>query len=266
MAIIETLELRFQASMGDLNAQLNGLAERIGQLSAAFEGGQTDLAAGAAGMIAAVASALQSNAALSAAPAAAAEGMRARFVQGLIAGQADAAKAAQTIVRSANFSNAGASAQARSAGLALGQGFAGGISSSYGAVMSAANRIANAAVARIRSALKIHSPSKVSWEMGGFFGEGFAEGICASVRMAQQSVGALSAAALDALPSRAADMDLPDMDADGLVGSMGRAVQDALGGTKLVIPMYVDGMKLGEASIQGINRVTRSTGRMMLEI
>lgn len=266
MAIIETLELRFQASMGDLSAQLDGLAERIGQLSAAFEGGQTELAAGAAGMIAAVASALQNNAALSAAPLAAAEGMRARFILGLLAGQADASKAAQAIVRSANFSNVSASAQARSAGLALGQGFAGGISSSYGAVMSAANCIANAAVARIRSALKIHSPSKVSWEMGGFFGEGFAEGICASIRMAQQSVSTLSSGALDALSSRTADMNLPDMDANGLIGSMGRAVQDALGGTQLVIPMYVDGMKLGEASIHGINRVTRSTGRMMLEI
>ena len=44
------------------------------------------------------------------------------------------------------------------------------------------------------------------------------------------------------------------------------AVEAALGGTELVIPLQVDGMKLGEASIRGINRVTRSAGRLLLEI
>ena len=44
------------------------------------------------------------------------------------------------------------------------------------------------------------------------------------------------------------------------------AVQRALGGMNLTVPLYVDGMKLGEASIRGINAVTRSAGRVLLEI
>ena len=46
----------------------------------------------------------------------------------------------------------------------------------------------------------------------------------------------------------------------------GTAVQRALGGVNLTVPLYVDGMKLGEASIRGINAVTRSAGRVLLEI
>ena len=34
----------------------------------------------------------------------------------------------------------------------------------------------------------------------------------------------------------------------------------------ITIPLSVDGMKLGEASIRGINAVTRSAGRLLLEI
>jgi len=47
---------------------------------------------------------------------------------------------------------------------------------------------------------------------------------------------------------------------------MRSAVDEALGSTSLVIPLNVDGVKLGEASIRGINRVTRAAGRVLLEI
>ena len=44
------------------------------------------------------------------------------------------------------------------------------------------------------------------------------------------------------------------------------AVERALGGMQLTVPLNVDGMKLGEASIRGINAVTRSAGRVLLNI
>ena len=54
---------------------------------------------------------------------------------------------------------------------------------------------------------------------------------------------------------------------DGGIGSTVRgAVQGALGDGSIVVPLYVDGVKLGEAAIRGINRVTRSAGRVLLEI
>lgn len=265
MAVVETLEVRFQANMGNLAEQLNGLSGRVMQLNSAFENGRMSLGASAQGMIAAVADALKNGAAGSAAPGEAGRSLVNGFAQALIAGMPRAASSAGMLAQAADFSNASALASARSAGSALGQGFANGISSSYGAVMAAANRIASAAVARIRSALKIHSPSRVSHELGGYFGEGFAEGIYASVRTAQQSVGALSEGAVSALAAPAA-YALPAMDTGGLAATVQQAVQDALGGTSIVVPLHVDGMKLGEASIRGINRVTRSAGRLMLEI
>lgn len=134
-----------------------------------------------------------------------------------------------------------------------------------GAVMAAANQVASAATNRIRSALKIHSPSKVSFELGEYFGAGFAGGVAASIQQVQAGAREMSAGAAASLNPQAARIS-GEMDFGGMAAAMQRAVQDALGGTNLVVPLHVDGVKLGEASIRGINRVTRSAGRLMLEI
>lgn len=264
MAVVETLEVRFQADMSGLSTQLKQLTMQVGGLSEALNAGRINLAGCAAGLIQAVADGLRSGAGMSIAPAEAGNTLTGRFAEALLGGRSAAAAAARQVSAAASFSDAGAVSAAYSAGAALGQGFANGISSKHGAVMSAVNRIVNAAISRIRSALSIHSPSKVSFELGGFFGEGFADGIYASVQAAQKSVQALSDGAVGTLGTAYAAPAA--MDAGGLAGMMRSAVSDALGGTSIVIPLQVDGMKLGEASIQGINRVTRSTGRIMLEI
>lgn len=152
-----------------------------------------------------------------------------------------------------------------SAGASLSQGFANGILSRKGAVIAAANQVASAATSRIRSALKIHSPSKVSFELGEYFGAGFAGGVAASIQQVQAGAREMSAGAAASLSPQAAHVG-GEMDFGGMAAAMQRAVQDALGGTNLVVPLHVDGVKLGEASIRGINRVTRSAGRLMLEI
>lgn len=265
MAIVETLEVRFQAQMGDLAAQLNGLSDRFLNLSAALDAGQSKLSGGAAGMIRTVGEALTGGASASAAPGEAGKILSDGFAAAILSGQANAANAARQLSRSASFADAAAVTAAVGAGKNLGAGFARGIASTRSTVLAAADRIASAAVARIRSALRIHSPSKIAWEMGVYFGEGFAEGIAASVHMAETGAGALGASAVHALG--AAPVHVPaDTGSGGLSLQMKEAVQEALGNTSIVIPMYVDGMKLGEASIRGINRVTRSTGRLMLEI
>ena len=265
MAIVETLEVRFQAQMGDLAAQLNGLSDRFLNLSTALDAGRTRLSSGAAGMIRAVGAALTSGAAASAAPAQAAGSLNTGFVQALLSGQGSAADAARQVCRAAGFDDASAVSAAVNAGKNLGAGFARGISATRSTVLAAADRIASAAVARIRSALRIHSPSKVAWEMGGYFGEGFARGIAASVSMAEAGAAALGAGA-QAVLGEAGMLRASELESGGMAAQLRTAVQDALGGTSIVIPLHVDGMKLGEASIRGINRVTRSTGRMMLEI
>lgn len=153
-------------------------------------------------------------------------------------------------------------AEATAAGAQLGQGFANGISSKYGAVMAAANRLANAAVSRIRSALSIHSPSKVTYALGEYFGDGFLEGISASISAAERSAAQMSGAAAGMLRI-GTDAEL---DVGGMKETMRSALGEALGGTNLNVTLEVDGMRLGEASIRGINRVTRSAGRVLLEI
>ena len=75
---------------------------------------------------------------------------------------------------------------------------------------------------------------------------------------------ALGGAAMTGLQSAS----LPEMDArgDGVAEMVRGAVNSALGNVQLTIPLNVDGMKLGEASIRGINAVTRSAGRVLLNI
>lgn len=264
MAVVETLEVRFQADMGNLSAQLKQLTAQLDGLSAALDTKKGSLTQNAAGLIAGVADGLRMGAAMTSAPTEAGNALSDQFTMAILNGRAGVAGAARQVSSAAQFSNAGALAAAHSAGAALGQGFANGIAGKYGTVMSAVNRIVNAAISRIRSALSIHSPSKVSFELGGFFGEGFADGIYASIRRTEESVAALSVGAQTALSVQAAEPAQESV--TGLAGMMRSAVNDALDGTNIVIPLHVDGMKLGEASIQGINRVTRSMGRVMLEI
>lgn len=260
MAVIETLEIRFQADMGKLSGELEGLAGRIDGLGQALEAGKVNLSSSAAGLIQSIAAALRSGALASTAPQEAGNALVRQFSSALSGGTAQASLAARSVSAAAKFSNSGAVSAARSAGAALGQGFANGISSKYGAVMQAANRIANAAVSRIRSALSIHSPSRVSFQLGGWFGEGFAGGVLDSLDQVERSAAALSQGASNFLARQSAL--LPEIEgASAALG--GRAIPQDM---NITIPMYVDGMKLGEASIRGINQVTRSAGKVLLEI
>lgn len=266
MAVVETLEIRFRADMGALNAQLSALSTRIGSLGKAMSSGKADLSARAAEMVRGMGEALCACAGSNAAAGAAGSLMAGRFAQGVLSGSGLARGAAQQLCAAAKINSSGAAAAAHSAGAAVGQGFANGISGKYGAVMAAANRIANAAVSRIRSALSIHSPSKVTYGLGSFFGEGFAEGVCDSIHMAEESAAALSAGAAQSLRRNAGGEENSWSAGEGLPNLVRAAVAEAMGGTEIVIPLNVDGMKLGEASIRGINLVTRSAGRVLLEI
>lgn len=64
-----------------------------------------------------------------------------------------------------------------SAGYYAGIGFANGLASSAGSIYAIANSIANNVVNTIRRALDIHSPSRATFALGGFTGEGFVNGM-----------------------------------------------------------------------------------------
>ena len=87
-------------------------------------------------------------------------------------------------------------------------------------------------------------------------------GIGGSVAEVERAADALSGAAMDGLSAPS----LEGVSGGGTAQSVLTAVERALGGVNVVIPLNVDGMKLGEASIRGINAVTKSAGRVLLNI
>lgn len=75
----------------------------------------------------------------------------------------------------------------RLSGAYFSQGIALGIQSGRSRVIAAAIAVAQAAANAVRSVLKIHSPSGVGMELGGYFGQGFEMGITSSLRSAVES-------------------------------------------------------------------------------
>lgn len=80
----------------------------------------------------------------------------------------------------------------RSAGYNAGMGFYNGLASTQGSIMGLANSIAYSVSQRIRSALRIHSPSRVMMDLGSYAGEGLAVGLDKSRKYVNNAVDGLS--------------------------------------------------------------------------
>lgn len=233
---LETLKIQFQAETGSLEGKLSSLTGQLDGFSARL----TDTIDRAA---------------------ASGSGLADAFAGGIIGRAASAKQAAGRVANSARFSSSAAIKSARSAGANLTAGFAAGISSKSSAVSSAVRRIVNQATSQMRTLLDIHSPSRVAARFGSYFGEGFALGIQDSVSQVARAASDISAAATGGLSAV-----LPGNVRNATPTDINAAVNAALGNVNLTIPLNVDGVKLGEASIRGINAVTRSAGRLLLNI
>lgn len=234
MSVLETLEIHFSADLSGVTAQLVGLSAQLaGVSSQALSTAGSMRSAGAL-----LAGSLRDGLA---------SGLPSVLMQGRTAGS-----------QYASGARAGLSG-AKGAGYQLSAGMAAGIRSGRSAVTSAVSAVVSAALSRMRSLLKIHSPSRVTRGLGGYFGEGFAEGILGTVSLAERAAGSLSGSALNGLTA------MPEAEA-GMDARVRSAVESALGGVQLTVPLVVDGMKLGEASIRGINAVTKSAGKVLLNI
>ena len=233
---LETLKIQFQAETGSLEGKLSALT---GQLTG-FSARLTDTIDRAA---------------------AAGSNLADAFAGGITSRASAAKQAANRVASSARFSNSAAIKSARSAGANLTAGFAAGISSKSSAVSSAVRRIVNQATSQLRTLLDIHSPSRVAARFGSYFGEGFALGIRDSVSQVARAASDIGAAATGGL-----NAVLPGDVRNAAPNDINAAVNAALGNMNLTIPLNVDGVKLGEASIRGINAVTRSAGRLLLNI
>ena len=89
------------------------------------------------------------------------------------------------------------------------------------------------------------------------------QGIDGSVSGVERAAGNLGSAAMSGLE----DLSMPDLGGGTFANNTARAAVDRmLENVQLTVPIHVDGMKLGEASIRGINAVTKSAGRLLLNI
>ena len=233
---LETLKVEFQADAGGLEGKISGLVAALDGFGGALDAVQAQ--ARPAGSLAADA-----------------------FAGGVLGGAGGARQAAAQVLGAARFDDAGAVASAQSAGSALATGFARGISAGSGAVYAAVRAMVSRATAMIRSLLGIHSPSKVAGAFGDNFAEGFARGIEGAVRRVAKASAALAGAASGGLGA-----SLPGEVRRAAAVSDGGDVNAALERVDITIPLSVDGIRLGEASIRGINAVTRSAGRLLLDI
>lgn len=84
------------------------------------------------------------------------------------------------------------------AGRYVGYGFDDGLWSTRWTIYNTAEVIATNAANRMRRKLRIHSPSRVTMEIGGYFGEGFAIGISDSAKSVSNAVADMTAESLDA--------------------------------------------------------------------
>lgn len=234
----------------------------VDRLLAALNTSRPDLAAKGKAVLQTLCNALKNGAAAAAEPSQAGSALTGRLAKGLLSGKTAIRNAAVNITNAAKFGGGAAGEQAKNAGANLSKGFYSGMLSYLQKIKDAASSLANAALGRIKSLLKIASPSKVAFSMGGFFSEGFADGIVASAAMAGKGASLLADGAVSALAPASVSFG----GESGVSGMVRAAVNEALGATSIVVPLHVDGVKLGEASIRGINRVTRAAGRLMLEI
>jgi len=233
---LETLEIQFRANTGALHAQLSALTAQLALTDLAAR--QTEVAFAAMG------------------------GRMIQVAQEVAAGLGSGVAAA------------------RSAGRSTGAGYAGGILDALPSVKNAARTLANAAQSIIRSALKIHSPSKVTRELGAFAGEGFSLGVKDELSAVRAQAAALAGAAEGGFSAAepvvagaavnrgimAQAQTETGLRGDAVMQVVQAAVRTAMDSLEITVPLNVDGVKLGEASIRGINAVTKRTGRLQLNI
>lgn len=99
------------------------------------------------------------------------------FTQGMQAGLALSPIIARNTVSLVTSTLRSGRSGAYSAGSYISQGFAQGMRSQLGVIRSVASQMASAANAAIRAKAKIHSPSKVTDQLGQYYGQGWINGM-----------------------------------------------------------------------------------------
>ncbi len=124
-------------------------------------------------------------------------------------------------------------------------GLAKGINAGAGAAITAANHLANQIASTMRAALDIHSPSRVTREIGGYTTEGFVEGLLDDIKAVKEAAVRIGKAAA------------PDYGSSGRVAyaggydlGNGSAFRECYGAVyKIVVPLEVNGREFAKATV-----------------
>lgn len=126
-----------------------------------------------------------------------------------------------------------------SAGVNASRGLANGVNAGSGSAIAAARNVANSVAATMRSALQIHSPSKVTEKIGEYTGEGAAIGLLnmlSNVRKASDRVANVM------IPK-------PVLAGTPAYAGAGASYSGVSGGRdmRIVVPVYLDGREIARA-------------------
>ena len=138
-----------------------------------------------------------------------------KVIEGANEKSKDLSKACSDIVTNAAGAISNESSKFKTAGGNLVKGFADGISANTYRAEAKSRAMARAAANAARKELDEHSPSKVGYEIGDFFGMAFVDAIGDNVKKADKAGGALARASVDGLKasiSRIADIVNSDID------------------------------------------------------
>ena len=145
------------------------------------------------------------------------------------------------------------------------EGLRDGLLSRRSAISAAAQALASAASSALRNALSIHSPSRITYQVGAFFDEGLLRGISGSASQVEKEADALGRRAAAALETPDFSLPIPTVQPASSVAAASAASLESLP-ISITIPLEIDGYRLGVAAIEGINRVTQGTGRVELTL
>lgn len=165
------------------------------------------------------------------------------FNNGVHNGMSRAVSTARTMSASTVLAMQSAGSGSYSCGVYIGAGLANGMASQVGRVRSVAAQLAAAAEAAIRAKAQIHSPSKVADKLGGYFGEGWVNGISDRVTDVKKAAWKL--------------VDIPDLVPIPEIGAGVRIGIDDLNDDyeysrnetyTIYVPLEIDGRQVAKAS------------------
>ncbi|MGK9325235.1 tape measure protein [Aerococcus urinaeequi] len=234
---IDSLISAFSRLGSSSNMMASITSQSVTRMMVSFQSGMTSIRA----IVTSGMSAISSNAV---------SGM-ARFNSAISSGISRAASTARSGSSQISSAFNGLNGQLHSAGIFAMAGLTSGISSGASRAIAAARSVANSVSNTIRTALKIHSPSRVMVSIGEYITQGLAKGIMASSKLVDKASG------------RLADMATPQVEIAGINANL---PTEMAGATRVIneilnpadmseVSSYDNGISMDQSDIDDMHAV-----------